>query len=226
MFVVEDAATDARFFANPLVTGPPHIRFYAGCPLVTSEGLRLGALCAIDRKPKALTPELAQVLVNFGQLTVQALEAQQLRNRLAEEPNWDVSKSITFAGGVLRAERMREAFEEPVLLVWARGDSLDWPILYANEAWTDMTGLQVAPPSRFPGQVRIQVVEGLDVQPASTSRSLWDHLRFSTVGSEEVMRPWNMVRGRGAGGTSDGSGRVFSMSVTVAALPRGAKMAT
>jgi GAF domain-containing protein len=54
--VVPDATQDARFADNPFVAGEPRIRFYAGVPLVTSEGARVGALCVLDQKPRTLEP--------------------------------------------------------------------------------------------------------------------------------------------------------------------------
>lgn len=70
-FQVPDATQDERFRDNPLVTGEPGIRFYAGMPLVTPEGLGLGSLCIIDTKPRqALTPQELSMLGHFAKLTM------------------------------------------------------------------------------------------------------------------------------------------------------------
>jgi len=81
MLIVSDATRDPRFADNPLVTGAPHIRFYAGVPLLTPQGLAIGALCVIDYVPRQLTMEQQQTL---AMLARQAADQLELRRHLAE----------------------------------------------------------------------------------------------------------------------------------------------
>lgn len=74
VFVVEDATKDTRFSNNPLVTGAPDIRFYAGAPLRTCDGLHMGTLCAIDTKPRTIDSEQKQLLADLAGIVMDALE--------------------------------------------------------------------------------------------------------------------------------------------------------
>lgn len=68
-FVVLDATRDPRFADNPLVTGDPQIRFYAGAPIITGDGLRLGAFCVIDIKAKSVfSDKSSRILKKFANL--------------------------------------------------------------------------------------------------------------------------------------------------------------
>lgn len=73
IMVVPDARADVRFADNPLVTGEPHIRFYAGAPLTLPSGLRLGTLCLIDRQPRTLDALDLGILGTLRDLVVMEL---------------------------------------------------------------------------------------------------------------------------------------------------------
>jgi PAS domain S-box-containing protein len=81
-FVVEDATRDPRFAANPLVTGDPNIRFYAGATLTTSQGHNLGTLCVIDEKPRPTpSPKDLERLKRLAAIVVGEMEAARARRQ-------------------------------------------------------------------------------------------------------------------------------------------------
>ncbi|HEY0906711.1 MAG TPA: EAL domain-containing protein [Methylophilus sp.] len=126
VMVVPDASQDERFHDNPLVTGPAQLRFYAGVPLRSPEGLALGALCVIDHQPR----------FNFSEEDQQRLQelAQMVSDRL------ELRRIVTCSG------RTRPDFEEyaahsvtPVMWFDARGDILAW-----NTAAAELHGYPLA----------------------------------------------------------------------------------
>jgi len=78
IFMVSDTAQDERFVDNPLVTGNPNIRFYAGCPLVVEGGHKLGTLCLLDTKPRELNDEDQDLLKDLARMAEQEMSAVRL----------------------------------------------------------------------------------------------------------------------------------------------------
>ena len=78
LFIIPDARNDARFFDNPLVTGPQQVRFYAGCPLRATNGSVLGTFCLLDQAPRQFDPQDQGLLLDLAAVAEQELQAQQL----------------------------------------------------------------------------------------------------------------------------------------------------
>jgi GAF domain-containing protein len=82
---VEDTTQDPRFRNNPFVAGTPHVRFYVSAPLVTSDGHKVGSICAFDFKPHRLTPQQREALRTLAQEVVSHLELRRARLQLEQE---------------------------------------------------------------------------------------------------------------------------------------------
>ncbi|MFY8282748.1 GAF domain-containing protein [Pseudoalteromonas sp. SSMSWG5] len=72
--IVSNALFDERFLDNPLVTGEPYIRFYAGAPLIAKTGVILGTLCIIDTQPRDFSENDTQILVKLASDVIQLIE--------------------------------------------------------------------------------------------------------------------------------------------------------
>lgn len=105
VLVVPDAHDDPRFAENPLVTGAPHVRFYAGAPLSLPNGVRIGTLCAIDTQSRTLSERERSALVDLAQIVVDELH---LRKHVQELHT--TRTALETASGELR--RANESLEQ------------------------------------------------------------------------------------------------------------------
>jgi PAS domain S-box-containing protein len=128
VLTVVDARLDDRFRANPFVTGDPHIRFYAGAPLVSADGHGLGTLCVIDREPRRLQPEQKQALLALSRQVMALMEERRTSAALR-----GAMQALT------RSEALfREAYENAPIGIALVSPEGEW--LRVNQSLCDMLG--------------------------------------------------------------------------------------
>eukprot|EP01117_Protostelium_nocturnum_P003155 TRINITY_DN14099_c0_g1_i1.p1 TRINITY_DN14099_c0_g1~~TRINITY_DN14099_c0_g1_i1.p1 ORF type:complete len:312 (-),score=89.71 TRINITY_DN14099_c0_g1_i1:141-1076(-) len=163
-FVIPNALEDERFANNPLVLGPPNIRFYAGAPLVTKEGLALGTLCIIDTKPRTLSQDDYNTLKDCASVVVNAMELRmhsiQLRT-IVDSQNFDLN--------ILSEDRLKllwavNLFAEGFVM-W----NANQQVVFVNDAFVQITGYTKDEVTSFVGP-EFWIGDETDRNAASTLR--------------------------------------------------------
>ena len=127
-YVVPDAALDPSLADNPLVVGHPHVRFYAGVPLVTHDGFALGTLCVIDQRPRFLSASQYAALERAAGVVMTIIEQRMTVDALKNRRK--------------RAELLRSVADmaSDAILIFERDARATVRVVYANAAYCNLTG--------------------------------------------------------------------------------------
>jgi PAS domain S-box-containing protein len=194
LFQVPDLSCDERFRQNSLVTDAPHVRFYAGMPLVTREGHALGTLCVMDQRPRNLTEPQQESLRALARLVMQWIDRRRAAKGVHRDRP-DAPASPAAAGWttaiateparvqVERYERILQNIEEGIY-IWQleqAGDAGSFRLLYGNAASSRLTqipaetvvGKQMK--EAFPSLMETEVPRRfLEVVTSGTAQSIGD----------------------------------------------------
>ncbi|MDH5512622.1 MAG: diguanylate cyclase [Gammaproteobacteria bacterium] len=164
VMVVPDTQRDERFVDNPLVAGAPHLRFYAGAPLVTASGEALGTLCVLDREPGDMSAEEIEALQALARGAMALLEQRQGESALLRTELQKARHQIkALEAGLMRQEDLQKAlsrehsFREALIEHAAEGvcvchGSLEYPFVQFtvwNQRMTEITGYTMADINRL-----------------------------------------------------------------------------
>lgn len=151
VFIVPDAREDERFHDNPLVVGPPFIRFYAGAPILLPSGYTIGTVCLLSPEPRPhFSTADAQQLASLAEMVVTILSVGALRQELDRERH-----------ARLRLSRAVEALAQPLALLDARG-----LVIEGNEAFGALVSGYAAPGLSLP---EAGILSPADLQAADTA---------------------------------------------------------
>jgi two-component system cell cycle sensor histidine kinase/response regulator CckA len=173
--VVPDAARDERFADNPLVLGDPRIRFYAGAPLQTDDGIALGSLCVIDREPRQLSPEQKDALEAIGRHVVRLIELRH-RSRLFESLVENNPAVMSVKDSAARLVFVNAAWKEHF------GRDGEDPLGATTPAWLGVDEGAAA----FEADVAVlrsrRPLETIHVLPSDAGEQTWFTMRFPLEG--------------------------------------------
>ncbi len=137
IFEIENALEDERFINNPLVISDPGVIFYAGAPLETSEGHKIGTLCVIDHKPKKLSESQKKILTLLADQVVSLIELTGASNTLVETGRRERE--------IMTESKLNQAYLKTTLM--SIGDAVigtsagpDPQILFLNSVAENLTG--------------------------------------------------------------------------------------
>lgn len=151
LLVIPDLTRDPRTVANPLVTGEPGLRFYAGAPLRTADGIAIGSLCVIDTvpRPAGLTAEQADDLRALARQVMSLLDLHAAGRRLEDEQ--------AYWRGLFA--QMKEGFLVGEVVRGPDGSVVDWRYRDVNAAWSELLGL---PAADVVGRTVREVIPGIE----------------------------------------------------------------
>jgi formate hydrogenlyase transcriptional activator len=185
-FIVPDASIDDRFSANPLVTGSPFVRFYAGSPLVTSEGHALGTLCVIDREPRQMSPEQIMALNALSRQVMTQLEVRNIARRLVQARNdviylqEEIASDHNFGEIIGRSEALSEVMRKTRQVA-----ATDTTVLIMGETGTGKELVARAIHGGSPRRSRPMVKVNCAALPANLIESeLFGHEKGSFTGAQ------------------------------------------
>lgn len=185
--IVPDATQDDRFKGNPVVTGPPNLRFYAGQPLSGPGGYKIGSLCVLDLKPREFGPEKVKALKDFSLMVeheLNLMDALKIQSEFLKTKEELVRSQNTIAHEMAEAAQYVRDLLPPKL----SGEvATDWQFVPSSNIGGDAFGYHWIDKDHF--AIYLLDVTGHGVTSALLSISVTNILRSQSLPLTDFRRP-------------------------------------